>query len=70
MNSINVCEICGECNDSHIGWHYGVVTCQACKVIPNSYSFYYLIKKNNLPYLNLEIFYQKRKVEYFFKLQM
>ena len=34
---IDACAICGECNvnngeSKNIGWHYGVVTCQACKV--------------------------------------
>ncbi len=28
--TFNSCNVCGECSDS-IGWHYGAVTCQACK---------------------------------------
>lgn len=31
MTNLNECNICNERSDS-IGWHYGVVTCQACKV--------------------------------------
>jgi hypothetical protein len=30
-DKFNQCNICGE-SSSTIGWHYGVVTCQACKV--------------------------------------
>jgi hypothetical protein len=43
-NQIDSCTICGERSDiigdsKNIGWHYGVVTCQACKVSQINFFF-------------------------------
>jgi len=31
MNNTNICGICNS-SESSVGFHYGVVTCEACKV--------------------------------------